>query len=113
MVLPSLLIVLLNVGLHPLPAALIVGAMAIAVHRAYREPRIYPYRRMVLTAAVLVTVLVVGMPYGVAFKIIAALGVVSMPLSAYLLGRFSNMVLLARQPLKTPPQPLSTGVRSP
>ena len=91
MVLPSLLIVLLNVGLHPLPAALIVGAMAIAVHRAYREPRIYPYRRMVLTAAVLVTVLVVGMPYGVAFKIIAALGVVSMPLSAYLLGRFSNM----------------------
>ena len=31
--------------------------------------------------------LVVGMPYGVAFKIVAALGVTSMPLSAYLLGR--------------------------
>jgi hypothetical protein len=91
MVLPSLLIVLLNIGLDPIPAALMVGAMAIAVHRAYREPRLYPYRRWVITAACLVTLLVVGMPYGVAFKIVAALGVLSMPLSAYLLGRFSNM----------------------
>ena len=91
MVLPSLLIVLLNVGLDPIPAALMVGAMAIAVHRAYREPRLYPYRRWFVTTACIVTVLVVGMPYGVAFKIVAALGLVSMPVSAYLLGRFSNM----------------------
>ena len=91
MVLPSLLIVMLNVGLSPLPAAAMVAAMVLAVHRAYREPRIYPYRKMVITVAVFVTILVVGMPYGVAFKIIAALGVASMPLSAYLLGRFSNM----------------------
>src|SRR5688572_4612047 len=91
MVLPSLLIVLLNVGLDPIPAALMVGAMAIAVHRAYREPRLYPYRRWVVTVACVVSVLVVGMPYGVAFKIVAASGLVSMPVSAYLLGRFSNM----------------------
>lgn len=91
MVLPSLLIVVLNVGLDPIPAALMVGAMAIAVHRVYREVRFYAYRRSVLTAACFVTVLVVGMPYGVAFKIVAALGLVSMPVSAYLLGRFSNM----------------------
>jgi hypothetical protein len=31
------------------------------------------------------------MPYCVAFKIVAALGLVSMPISAYLLGRFSDM----------------------
>ncbi len=91
MVLPSLLIVLLNIGLDPIPAALMVGAMAIAVHRAYREPRLYPYRRWVVTTACIVTLLVVGLPYGVAFKIVAALGVMTMPLSAYLLGRFSNM----------------------
>ena len=91
MVLPSLLIVLLNVGLDPLPAAAMVAAMALAVHRGYREPRLYRYRRAILSVACIVTVLVIGMPYGVAFKIIAALGVASMPLSAYLLGRFSNM----------------------
>ena len=91
MVLPSLLIVLLNVGLDPLPAAAMIAAMAIAVHRGYREERLYPHRRTILYVACFVSVLVVGMPYGVAFKIVAALGVATMPLSAYLLGRFSNM----------------------
>ena len=91
MVLPSLFIVVLNVGLDPIPATAMIAAMALAVHRAYREPRLYPYRRWVVVAACIVAVLVVGLPYGISFKIVAALGVASMPLSAYLLGRFSNM----------------------
>lgn len=91
MVLPALFIVILNVGLDPLPAAAMVGAMAIAVHRGFREPVLYPYRKWILTAAVIVTLLVVGLPYGVSFKIVATLGLITMPLSAYLLGRFSGM----------------------
>jgi hypothetical protein len=88
MVLPSLLIVMLNVGLDPLPAVLVIGALAGLVFGVHRDPRFVRYRRATVAVACFVAVLSIGMPYGVAFKIVAASGLISMPISAYLLGRF-------------------------
>jgi hypothetical protein len=74
MVLPSLLIVMLNVGLDPLPAALTIGALAGLVFGVYRDDRMVRYRRATVVVACIVAVLSIGMPYGVAFKIVASLG---------------------------------------
>ncbi len=89
MVLPSLLIVLLNAGVHgwaaALPAALGVGCVALAVAR-WRDRRV---RTVALVAAV-VALALVGLPYGVAFKLVTVSGVATLPISAYALGRLSG-----------------------
>ncbi|MGH9213152.1 MAG: hypothetical protein ACRD2C_21145 [Acidimicrobiales bacterium] len=90
MVVPSLVIVALDLGLEgwaalvPLTAAVAAGSMAVA---SWDRPR----RRRWLLVAAGVALLCVGMPYGVAFKLVSISGVVSMPLAAYLFGRLSGL----------------------
>ncbi|MGH9192585.1 MAG: hypothetical protein ACRDZ0_08965, partial [Acidimicrobiales bacterium] len=89
MVVPSLLIVLLNVGLHGwaalAPAALGVASVVVAVAR-WHDPRL---RRLAIAAAVAGFALV-GLPYGVAFKLVSVSGVATLPIAAYALGRLSG-----------------------
>jgi hypothetical protein len=98
MVLPALMIVVLNAGLHGwaalLPLAAAIGT-AVWAFRRY-PPRSSP-RRALVAAAVVIAVLGIGFPYAVAFKIVTILGLLSLPLAAYAFGRLANL------PFPTPP----------
>ncbi len=89
MVVPSLMIVLLNSGLHGwaalAPAAVGVIGVALAVAR-WHDPRL---RRLAIAVAV-VGFALVGLPYGVAFKLVSVSGVATLPVAAYALGRLSG-----------------------
>jgi hypothetical protein len=91
MVLPSLAIVILNAGLHGwaalLPAA---AAIAIAVF-AVRAPARSLRRRALIVLAIVVALFGVGMPYGVAFKIVTVLGLLSLPVAAYALAKLGDL----------------------
>ena len=90
MVVPALLIVALNAGfqgwaaLVPLAvaAALVVAAL---LHHSRRV------RRTAAVAAILIAVVGAGVPYGVAFKWVSVLGLVSLPLIAYVTGRLADL----------------------
>ncbi|HET6951088.1 MAG TPA: hypothetical protein VFI47_11970 [Acidimicrobiales bacterium] len=89
MVLPSLVIVLLNAGIHGwpalLPAAAAVALGGVAVARRHDRRA----RRLALAGA-LVALALVGLPYGVAFKLVSVSGLVTLPVAAYLLGRLAG-----------------------
>jgi hypothetical protein len=91
MVAPALLIVALNAGFHGWFAVLPAALAAYLGYRAWRaEPR-STRRRLLATAAVLVAVLLIGMPYDVAFKWVTVLGVLSLPIAAYAFGRMAAL----------------------
>ncbi|MDQ1494219.1 MAG: hypothetical protein QOG69_702 [Actinomycetota bacterium] len=98
MVLPALMIVVLNAGLHGwaglLPLAIAIG---LGVWAFLREPAHSSRRHALVAAGVVVAVLGVGLPYGEAFKIVTVLGVLSLPLAAYAFGRLADL------PFPTPP----------
>ena len=89
MVLPSLLIVMLNWGAHGalgvVPAVIGVVALGVAV-------ALWPRRRprVAALAVAAVAFAAVGLPYGVAFKLVTVSGVVSLPVCAYAFGRLSG-----------------------
>ncbi|MGH9084711.1 MAG: 6-pyruvoyl-tetrahydropterin synthase-related protein [Acidimicrobiales bacterium] len=90
MVVPSLLIVALDVGLFggwamvvPLGLA---GALTWAASRTAGARRWW-----LVAAAVTVAVLAVELPYGTAFKLVTILGLVSLPVAAYAFGRLAEL----------------------
>ncbi|HET9608808.1 MAG TPA: hypothetical protein VFP06_04320 [Acidimicrobiales bacterium] len=89
MVVPSLVIVLLNAGVHGwaalVPATAALAAVVLAVAR-WRDRRA---RYLALTAAALGLALV-GLPYGVAFKLVTVSGIVTLPVAAYVFGRLAG-----------------------
>jgi 6-pyruvoyl-tetrahydropterin synthase related domain len=89
MVVPSLLIVVLDAGVHGwpalLPAAVGVGFVALAVRQRHL-PRL---RNLAISMAVVAFALV-GLPYGVAFKLVTVSGVVTLPLAVYAFGRLAG-----------------------
>jgi hypothetical protein len=90
MVVPSLVIVWLNAGLHgPLavfPAAAAVGLAGFAWYR--RDDR--RVRNLAIVGAVLAFTLV-GLPYGIAFKLVTVSGVVTLPIACYAFGRLARL----------------------
>src|SRR5262245_15894476 len=90
MVVPSLLIVALNAGIHGvgawIPAIAGVGLIALAIVR--RDDR--RVRRLAVTGAV-VPLLLVGLPYGIAFKLVSVSGLATLPVAAYAFGRLSGL----------------------
>ncbi|HEY8525498.1 MAG TPA: hypothetical protein VIL48_11070 [Acidimicrobiales bacterium] len=90
MVVPSLAIVALNAGVHGwvglLPALAGAGLVAYAVARR-AEPRA---RNLAIVGAV-AALLLVGLPYGVAFKLVSVSGLVTLPVAAYAFGRLTNL----------------------
>ena len=90
MVLPSLLIVVLDVGLFA--GWLLVVPLAAGAALVVLATRLDGTRRWwVVAAAVLVVVLGVELPYGTAFKLVTVLGVVSLPVCAYAFGRLAEL----------------------
>ena len=89
MVVPSLLIVGLNAGAHGwaalVPAAIGIGGLAWAVAR-WHDRRIRRWALLVAFAGFAL----VGLPYGVAFKLISISGVATLPISAYVFGRLAG-----------------------
>ena len=91
MVVPSLLIVALDVGLFGgwlmiLPLAAGAALVALAVTRF-----VGVRRWSVVAGAVLVVVFGVELPYGTAFKLVTVLGLVSLPACAYAFGRLAEL----------------------
>ncbi|MFV0526523.1 MAG: hypothetical protein ACK5RL_18720 [Acidimicrobiales bacterium] len=89
MVIPSLAIVALNAGFSPfigVPLAALVGV------GAWRLARGRGHRHLVaaVVVSVVAAVLLISLPYGVAFKLVSVSGLVTMPISAWLMGRFSR-----------------------
>jgi hypothetical protein len=98
MVLPALMIVLLNTGAHGWAAVpVLLVAIAAVVFAFVRFPARSSMRRAVLTASIVFAVLFVGLPYGVAFKIVTVLGVLSLPAAAFALGKLADL------PFPSPP----------
>ena len=91
MVVPSLVIVALDLGLQGpwalLPLAAAVAATVVAVRSWSTSPR----RRNLALVAVPAALLCIGLPYGVAFKLVSVSGAVSLPVAGYLFGRLSGL----------------------
>lgn len=88
MVVPALAILALNSGLSPLvgvPAALALLLVAAVIDRRSALPR-----GLVWSAAGIGAVLCVGMPYGIAFKLISVLGLVLFPIAAWGMARLTD-----------------------
>ncbi len=91
MVVPSVLIVAIDVGLFggwtmALPLAGAAALVALA-WRAGPGGR----RRALVAVAVVVAVLGVELPYGTAFKLVTIAGLLSLPLAAYAFGRLAEL----------------------
>lgn len=91
MVVPSLFIVILSVGLHPLlaVAAVLVAVGAIGASRLH--PRLQRHRRLVLVAAVALSVLAVPLTYNRSFKLVSVLGLVLLPLAAWAMAKLADL----------------------
>lgn len=104
MVVPSLLVVLLHVGL-PWFLALPVGALAIALALAgwWRE-RLYRYRWLLFAAGFLLLNLAIPLSYNRSFKIVTAAGLLTLPLACWVLAKAAELKF------PTPPLFAAAGV---
>lgn len=91
MVVPSLLIVILHVGLVWPLAVVAVLAAAGAIYAAWSHERLYRYRFVVLSIALAVAVLAVPTPYNRAFKLITAIGLIGMPIAAWAAAKLADL----------------------
>ncbi len=88
MVVPALAIIAVNAGLHPI-IGLPLAALVLIAGWVFAQR--YPsYKALVWSAAGVLAVLLVGVPYGIAFKLVAVSGVVMFPLAAWFLGRLAG-----------------------
>jgi hypothetical protein len=101
MVIPSLLIVILHVGLAWYGTVAVALAGTFATAQAFVRPRLRPYRHLVLAAAVLATVLATSIPYNRAFKLVTALGLLGLPLACWAFAKLAD--------LPFPAPPLAAG----
>ncbi len=91
MVVPSLMIVILTVGLAWYAAVPVVLGLAAAVVAAWSKPRLYPYRRIITGVAVALTVLTVALPYNRSFKLITGLGLLGLPAACWAFAKLSDL----------------------
>lgn len=94
MIIPSLLIVVVNVGLGggPLvvvPAAGFLALAAVTVRNAWADTT--PKTIAVYGTTFLLWLLILPVPYGIAMKIVVVAGVVTLPAAAYLAGRLGGL----------------------
>ncbi|MEO6988234.1 MAG: hypothetical protein ABI239_06260 [Aquihabitans sp.] len=91
MVIPSLLIVILHVGLAWFIAIPVVLASFAVAALAWMRPRLYPYRRVVLGLAVSITVLAVPLSYNRSFKLITAIGLLGIPVACWAFAKLADL----------------------
>ncbi|HEU5149146.1 MAG TPA: hypothetical protein VFU19_01545 [Iamia sp.] len=97
MVVPMLLIVVVHVGVRNPLIVLSLPVVLGLIPLGWFVPRLHRYRWGLFGAGTFLTVLVVPVPYGVAFKLVAVSGLVGLPIAAWALGR------LAGAPFPIPP----------
>jgi hypothetical protein len=91
MVVPSLLIVLLHVGLHPVFGVIVaLAAAGLALACWAREP-LFRFRRVATVGAVVLTILVLPIAYNVSFKLVTVLGIVTMPLACWAMAKLADL----------------------
>ena len=90
MVLPALAIVILDVGLHPIISVPLVLALAGTAIWARLEGQRRLSVRLTVALAILAPLLI-GLPYNIAFKLVAVSGVVMFPVAAWALGHFGGL----------------------
>ena len=89
MVVPALAIIAVNAGFTPWLSIPLAAAVAgLGMREAGRRPEL---RLVILVAAGLLTVLMVPLPYGIAFKVMAVSGLVLMPLAAWWMARQADV----------------------
>jgi len=93
MIIPSLLIVIVNVGLGggplvPVVASGVVAAIALGARDRLERPE---HVAAVYVVAALAWLLVVPVPYGVAMKVVVVAGMVTLPVAAWALGRLGGL----------------------
>ncbi|MEY2454984.1 MAG: hypothetical protein QOK06_78 [Acidimicrobiaceae bacterium] len=91
MVVPALFIVALNVGLRGWAALLPMAAVIAALVLGRRQPARSWRRRSLYTAAAVIALLGIGVPYAVAFKLISVAGLLTLPLAVYVFGRMLKL----------------------
>ncbi len=97
MVVPMLAIVVLHVGVrNPLIVASLPAALAL-MPLGWFVPRLHRFRFALLGVGIFLTLLVVPVPYGVAFKLVAVSGLLGLPVAAWALGK------MAGAPFPVPP----------
>jgi hypothetical protein len=104
MVIPSLIVVLLHVGLPwflAIPAA--VGAIAVTL-AGWAHERLHGYRWVLLGVGAVALVAVVPISYNRAFKLTTVLGLLSLPLACWVLAKAAEL------PFPIPPIAASAGV---
>ncbi len=90
MVVPMLAIVVLDVGVRsPLLALSLPAALAV-VPLGWFVPRLHRARWALFGLGTVLTLLVLPVPYGIAFKLVAVSGLLGLPIAAWVLGRLSG-----------------------
>ena len=97
MVIPSLVIVLLNVGPPAWLSPFLLAGLAVGAWWLQRRVTSSVLRTLLWIVVGVLAVLCVPVPYNVAFKMVTVVGLVTMPLAGYALGR------AARLPFPGPP----------
>ena len=98
MVIPSLMIVFINVGLAGGPLVVVIASGVIAATVLWACLR-FAHRPMTVLAVcvlgALASLLVVPVPYGVAMKVVVVAGMVSLPLAAWVMGHLGGLAFPA------------------
>ena len=90
MVIPALLIVILDVGLHPgLSIPIVAALLGGAVYT--RSVAKYAITRRLTIALMILAPLLIAIPYNIAFKLVAVSGVVMFPVAAWALGHLGGL----------------------
>lgn len=90
MVIPALMIVILDVGLHPaLSIPIVLGLLGGAVYS--RSIGNHVLTRRLSIALVILAPILIGLPYNIAFKLVAVSGVVMFPVAAWALGHLGGL----------------------
>ncbi|MCB0961976.1 MAG: hypothetical protein KDA98_01510, partial [Acidimicrobiales bacterium] len=97
MVIPSLMVVAVHVGLPWWAAIPVLAATAALVFAAWDRERLFRYRWAAVVLGGAVALLVVGVPYNLAFKWVTVAGLVGLPIACWFLAR------AARLPFPVPP----------
>lgn len=91
MVIPSLLIVLLHVGIAWY-GAVIVGLLGVAATAAaFVKERLYPHRYLVLSLSAAALILATPMPYNRAFKLVTGIGLICLPLACWAFAKLADL----------------------
>ena len=91
MVVPSLLVVILHVGL-PWYLAIPVGGLSIVLALAgWLRERLYPYRWLLFAVGFLALQLAVPLSYNRSFKLVTALGLLTLPAACWILAKCAGL----------------------